>query len=245
MTSSDVFLEAESLSISFPVAPAVAQSETEVGGRIVAEGRRLSLLAVSDVSFRLEPGDSLGLIGHNGSGKTTLLQLLAGILAPTHGTVRHLGTIGNAINTSIGFRPEATGRHNIRLKSIIEGRHRADLARTIEDVEEFANLGPYLDMPMRTYSAGMRARLAFGIATAFHYDILILDEWLGAGDKNMRRRAAERMNEFVERSKITVLASHRGDLLSRVCNKGIVMKHGAVMFSGPIEDALAFYDDTD
>jgi ABC-type polysaccharide/polyol phosphate transport system ATPase subunit len=220
----EIFLEAKNVSITFPIPAHIEAREAQVGGRIRQVGQRKELVAVDDVSFRLEAGDRLGLVGHNGSGKTTLLRILAGILQPSSGTVNYNGRLGNALNTNLGFRPEATGRHNIRLKSLMAGVKSKDVAHIIEDVEDFAELGPFLDMPLHTYSAGMRARLAFGIATAFRYDILILDEWLGAGDKSMQKGAAERMNDYVEGAGIVVLASHNQNILERICNKIICMQ---------------------
>lgn len=124
------------------------------------------------------------------------------------------------------------------MKSQIHRRKSKDLPDIIADVEDFAELGPFLDMPMHTYSAGMRARLAFGIATAFHHDILILDEWLGAGDKAMQDKAAERMQGFVKGAAITVLASHSTHLLERACRLGLVLEHGKPEFLGSIKEAI-------
>lgn len=238
--SKEVFLEARNVSVSFPVPPhlELSKEDAEVGGQIkMIEGRK-RLLAVDDISIRLEAGDCLGIIGHNGSGKTTLLKILAGILYPSNGEVLYNGTLGNALNTNIGFRQEATGRQNIRLKSILAGKKSGEVPEIIDDVEEFAELGPFLDMPMHTYSAGMRTRLVFGIATAFHYDILCLDEWLGTGDRRMQEKATQRMRGFVDQSAITIIASHSDGLLSRVSNRGIVLHHGKLYAEGPIEACL-------
>lgn len=224
-----VFLEARNVTVAFPIAPHIEMVDAHVGGRIRQVGKRKELVAVDDVSFRLEAGDSLGLRGHNGSGKTTLLRALAGIIYPNKGDVLHHGSVGNALNTSIGFRQEATGRRNIKLKSLIAGVKAKDLPDIVDNVEDFAELGPFLDMPIHTYSAGMRARLAFGVATAFSYDILILDEWLGAGDKRMKDKAAQRMQDFVANSAITVLASHDEVLLRKTCKTIMRMEHGRVI----------------
>ena len=242
VTTAPIFLEADNVSIAFPAPPHLRARDIAVGGRFQRIGRTTRLLAVDGVSFRLDAGDSLGLLGHNGSGKTTLLRVLSGILPPDTGRVRFAGLLGNALNTTLGFRGEATGRHNIRLKSMIAGCRRRDIPDIVRDVEAFAELGPFLDMPLNTYSAGMRARLAFGIATAFRNDILILDEWLGAGDKRMRERVQQRMSDYVAHASITVLASHSENLLRAVCTRGLVMEHGRPVFFGPIEDAIAHYE---
>lgn len=247
MNTTDAFIEARNVSVRFPLPPHMQLGESEVGGRIVQNGRRKELVAVDNVSFRLEAGDSLGLMGHNGSGKTTLLKVLAGILPPTSGQVLYRGSLGNALNTSIGFRAEATGRQNIKLKAIIAGMSGSVIDEVIADVEAFADLGPFLEMPISTYSAGMRARLAFGVATAFRYDILILDEWMGAGDRRMQEKATERMRGFVGRSAITVLASHNTKLLERTCNRIVRLTHGGLETtrSEPADAEMAALDAND
>lgn len=240
---SDVYFEAYGLTARFRARNKVAESNSAVGGRFQPFGNRHELVAVDNVSFKLASGDRLGIIGHNGSGKSTLLKLLSGIIYPTEGRIEYSGKLGNALNTRLGFRPEATGRHNIVLKSLIGGVPKSQIDEMIEDVEDFAELGSFLDMPLSTYSAGMRARLAFGIATAFRYDILMLDEWLGAGDRAMQRKATARMNDFLSGTSITVLASHSERILQTVCNKGMVLEHGKSLFLGSIEDAFAFYNE--
>ncbi|MEM7491948.1 MAG: ABC transporter ATP-binding protein [Pseudomonadota bacterium] len=243
MSESPTYLRASDLSVRFPAPSHIVAKKSEIGGQILQRGSKRELLAVDNVSFELAAGDALGLLGHNGSGKTTLLKTLAGIYTPSGGAIEYAGLLGNALNTNIGFRPERSGRYNIKLKSILAGRRSKDLPNLIEDVESFSELGPFLDMPMHTYSAGMRARLAFGLATAFRYDILLLDEWLGAGDQRMRDKAAQRMSEFVAASSITVLASHSASLLKRVCNLGMVLLHGRSVFLGPVDEALELHEE--
>lgn len=235
------FIEVDNVSLHFDIGPWSKDVKTasNVGGTIEKVGRRNLLYALKNVSFRLEDGDRLGLLGHNGSGKSTLLQVLAGIYQPQEGQVIAHGNIGNALNINLGFRDEATGRQNIRLKAILAERPKSELPELIADVEGFAGLGSHLDSPMRTYSQGMRARLAFGIVTAFHYEILLLDEWLATGDARMRQKAQQRMAEFADRSSIFVLASHSDKLLSETCNKGMILDRGEVVFFGGIEEAVA------
>lgn len=237
------FFEVRDLSVRFPVRQSVLGASTDrLGGEIHSEGKHNFVSALDNVSFRLEAGDTLGLLGHNGSGKTTLLRAMAGIFPATSGQIKYHGKLGNAININIGFRPEVSGRNNIKLKAIIAGKKRSEFEQLVEDVESFARLGPYLDMPMRTYSQGMRARLAFGVATAFHYDILLLDEWLGAGDREMQRSASKRMKQFVEQANIVVLATHRTSLLRQWCNRGLVLQKGRMVFIGPIDEAIRAYN---
>ncbi|AKI03393.1 ABC-type polysaccharide/polyol phosphate transport system, ATPase component (plasmid) [Hoeflea sp. IMCC20628] len=238
------FFDVRELSIRFPVRQSVLGADANrLGGEIQSAAGHQFVSALDNVSFRLEAGDTLGLLGHNGSGKTTLLRAMAGIFPPTSGEVKYQGKLGNAININIGFRPEVSGRNNIKLKAIIAGKMRSEFEQLVEDVETFARLGPYLDMPMRTYSHGMRARLAFGVATAFHYDILLLDEWLGAGDKEMQKSASERMKQFVEQANIIILATHHTSLMRRWCNMGLVLQKGRMVFIGPIGEAIEAYNE--
>lgn len=239
-------LRASNLSMYFhaarPKSPGKKKIATAVGGDQIVTSKGVLVRAINNINFELEPGDRLALLGHNGAGKTTLLRLLAGIYIPQEGKVTVEGTMNSALNINLGFRDEATGRRNIELKALIGGLHRSQTAELIDAVEDFAELGVYLDAPLRTYSQGMRARLAFGIATAFRSDVLLLDEWLGAGDRAMREKAQKRMRAFVQDSSILVLASHNPKILRGTCNKGLVLNHGDQHFYGPIADAVAAYD---
>ncbi|MBW3096893.1 ABC transporter ATP-binding protein [Pseudohoeflea coraliihabitans] len=235
------FLEAQSVRLEYRLNPGGQRIASPIGGEIVRQGSSSRLIAVKDVSFKLAAGESLGLIGHNGCGKTTLLRLLAGIFLPTSGSIRSRGVVGNALNPSLGFRPEATGRRNIALKGLISGMRRSEIDQLVADVEDFAELGPFLDQPLYTYSAGMRARLTFGVATAIPFDVLILDEWLGAGDKSMQEKVAARMAAFVSKAAIVVLASHSAAMLRDTCTKGLVMNHGSAVFFGDIDAAIDYY----
>ena len=241
MSADDIYLQADRIRLEFPL-KGRGTKQTPVGGEIIQTTAGTRLVALDDISFRLEAGDSLGLLGHNGSGKTTLLRVLSGIFLPTRGTVRSSGIVGNALDLKLGFCGEATGRRNIMLKALISGLRKSQMPMLVRDIEAFAELGPFLDQPLYTYSAGMRARLTFGLATAIPSDILILDEWLGAGDRQMQIRVRERMRGFFNQAAIVVLASHSNDLLRKMCNKGIVLEHGKTVFWGGIEDAIASYD---
>lgn len=212
------------------------------GGRIVRENGKAYLRALHGISFALKAGDRLALIGPNGAGKSTLLRVMAGIYMPTAGSVECDGTVGSALDLSIGFRPEATGRRNVVLKSLMAGRSSEELPAIMADIEAFSELGDFMDAPMRTYSAGMRARLAFGLITALRHDVLLLDEWIGVGDRSFHAKATERMSRFVSDANILVLASHNPGLLRESCNLGLVIDAGEMKFFGPLEEALAFYD---
>lgn len=234
-----VYLEARNVFFEFPLKKRVTLPSVAVGGQIIGPRR---LLAVDNLSFSLAEGESLGLLGHNGCGKTTLLRLLAGIYLPDSGNIKSQGIIRNALDTQLGYRLELTGRENIRQKALLNKYKRQKIDELILDVENFAELGPFLDQPLGIYSAGMRARLVFGIATAFYCDILILDEWLGAGDQYIKEKVVQRLNRFVEQAAIVVCASHSTHLLSRICTQGLVMQHGKCSYLGNIEQAIEVYE---
>ena len=228
-------LTVENVSLVFPL-PRRGNSlgEGEETPRLVrdARGRAVGVQALSDVSFDLSSGDRLGVIGRNGSGKTTLLQVLAEILPPTAGRFTVAGRVTSLLNISYGTQIEATGAHNITLRGLAAGWSREAIEAKRADIVAFANLGEFIDLPLTAYSAGMRMRLNFAIATAFSPDILLLDEWLSAGDAAFAEAAAERMDDFVGQAGIMVLASHNRRLLRRTCNKVLWLDQGRVRAYG-------------
>lgn len=213
-----------------------------VGGRIERSEKRVFVHALSDLSFRLGPGDHLGLLGHNGAGKTTLLKLLAGIYPPTRGTVRIDGSIGCLINVSIGMTEDMTGYECVRYYAQVVAAGARPWREIADEVAEFTELGDFMAMPIRTYSAGMRTRLAAAIITCERHDILLLDELIGAGDAGFQAKFKSRLEDFIEYASILVLASHSSDLLRQYCKYGLVMNKGQAAFLGPIEQAIAFHE---
>jgi ABC-type polysaccharide/polyol phosphate transport system ATPase subunit len=199
------------------------------GGTISGRGRHRKVLALDRVNFELHAGDRLGLVGANGAGKTTLLKVLYGIYKPTGGRLTIGGRVDALFNINLGFRKEATGRRNIELRGLINGWSRREIAARADAIIEFSELGEFIDMPFKTYSQGMAARLAFSIATSFEPEILLLDEWIGAGDAAFQAKAKDRMDALAERAGIVVLASHNRDLISRVCNRTLELEHGRVV----------------
>jgi ABC-type polysaccharide/polyol phosphate transport system ATPase subunit len=196
--------------------------------RIVETGGSGFVQALNDVSFSLRRGDRLGLVGANGAGKTTLLQVLYGIYQPTAGFVDIRGRVDALFNISLGFRQEATGRRNIELRGMINGWSNKEIAARMDKIIAFSELGDFIDMPLKSYSAGMATRLAFSIATSFEPEILLMDEWIGAGDAAFQEKARTRMMELTKKAGIIVLASHNNDLLKRVTNKVLELKAGRV-----------------
>ncbi len=202
------------------------------GGTITGAGRHRFVTALDGVSFELEAGDRLGLVGANGAGKTTLLKVLYGIYEPTAGNLEIRGKVDALFNISIGFRQEATGRRNIMLRGLINGWTEDQIAGRTEEIIEFSELGDFIDMPFRSYSQGMAARLAFAIATTMEPEILLMDEWIGAGDAAFQVKAKQRMNELAEKAGIIVLASHSEELLKKTCNKRLELERGRVKSFG-------------
>ena len=203
--------------------------------------KRVTVRALDNVSLSINHGDQLGLIGHNGAGKSTLLRVLAGIYEPTSGVCTIDGSVSPLFNTAPGLSPEDTGHENIITCGLLLGMTREEIDRKISDIGEFAELGDFLSLPVRTYSSGMQVRLGFSIATAIDPEILLLDEGLGAGDERFAKRAQHRIEALIERSNIMVLASHSTELIRQLCNRCILMHHGRVVADGRPEEVLEEY----
>jgi len=241
----EVFLRAEKIELTFPVRGGIRQGNvSERDQRLVWDDRRRlrGVRALSDLSFELHQGDRLAIMGRNGSGKTTLLQVLAEIVAPSRGAIVSRGRITSLININLGIQLEATGHRNITLRGLASGYSRKHIEAKRQEIAEFSELGDFLNMPMAAYSSGMRMRLTFAIATAFDPEILILDEWLSAGDITFKRKATERMQEFVSKAGILVLASHSRQLILDNCEKGLWLDGGTIRAFGPIRKVLDAYE---
>jgi ABC-type polysaccharide/polyol phosphate transport system ATPase subunit len=243
----DIFLRAENIGVKFEVSGNVReQGLSEHDPRLIWNWRHQlrGVKALSDISFDLKKGDRLAIIGRNGSGKTTLLQTLAGIISPSEGRLISRGNITSLININIGIQAEATGHRNITLRGLAAGYSRKEIEEKRQGIAEFSELGDFLNMPMDSYSAGMRMRLTFAIATAFSPEILILDEWLSAGDVAFKKRATDRMQEFVSQAGILILASHSHKLIMDNCATGIWLDGGRIRAAGPVADVLKAYEES-
>jgi len=197
------------------------------GGRIGGAAGVTTIQALRNISLTLRDGDRLGVMGHNGCGKTTLLRTVAGVYAPSRGTLRREGSLSTLIDPTLGIELDATGRENILIRGLVGGVKRSRLRRIASDIIDFSGLGPYIDMPVRTYSTGMLMRLAFSIVTSVRSDILIMDEWLAVGDESFQREAETRMRDIVDNSGILVLASHSLSLVSRECTQILTLTNGS------------------
>ena len=238
------------VAVEFPIYQAGARSIKKMliagttHGNLARDAHdRVMVRALHDISFDIENSDRIGLIGANGAGKTTLLKVLARIYKPTQGQIHISGHTTALINASVGLNQDATGRENIILRGLHMDIHPRDMRERIEHVAEFTELGSYLDMPVRTYSAGMMVRLAFAVSTCIRPEILILDEWLSAGDAQFLGKAQRRMEEFVARSSILVLASHSFELIQQWCRRAVYLKDGVIEAIGPVNEVVARYQE--
>ena len=238
----------EDVCVDFPIYQAGARSlkkllisGTTLGNLARDADDRVTVRALHDISFEVENGERIGLIGANGAGKTTLLKVLAGIYKPTQGQIHISGHATALINSSVGLNQDATGRENIILRGLYMDIHPRAMRDRIEQVAEFTELGSYLDMPVRTYSSGMMVRLAFAVSTCIRPEILILDEWLSAGDAHFLAKAQRRMEDFVSQSSILVLASHSFELIEMWCRRAVYLKGGLIEAMGPVCEVVARY----
>ena len=235
------------VSVAFPIYDASSRSLKKrmlgaaTGGRIQSESGPSVVQALDDVTLHFQHGDRVGLVGHNGAGKTTLLRVLAGIYEPGNGTVQVDGHIAPLFDIALGMDPESTGYENIVLRGLYLGLSHDEIRARTGEIAEFTELGPFLDLPIRTYSAGMRMRLAFAVSTSIHPDILLLDEGIGAGDAGFIEKANRRLQEFTDKAAIIVLASHSEQLVSQVCRSAVLIEHGRVIAQGPTDEVLASY----
>ena len=225
----------ENLTVEFAIFGANARSlknqifSQATGGRVMAGAREVvTVRAIDGLSLEISDGDRIGLVGHNGSGKTTLLRVLAGIYKPNGGTITIEGRVGALFDAHAGMDPESTGIENIYLRGYMMGMNRREIAAKLDEIAEFTELGEFLALPMRTYSAGMFARLAFAVSTAGHNDILLIDEGIGAGDAAFQKKVRERIESVFDRTPIVILASHSEGLIKDFCTRRVQMEHGVL-----------------
>ena len=237
----------DNVQFSYPVFEVGARSikvslfNQVTGGSVSSNAGHVQVDALKGINARLGDGDRVALIGRNGSGKTTLLRLLAGLASPQIGSIIATGRVVPLITTGLGINPELSGAANIELPLRLLGASTAEVRQAMTEIPEFTGLGKFIKMPVRTYSEGMKARLNFAIATALHADILILDEWLGAGDIDFYQRAEARLQSMLERTGIVVLATHSVPLMEQLCNRVAWIDRGRLIMMGDPHEVLRAY----
>ena len=243
-------IDLQRVSVSFPVYQIGARSlkkrilSSGSGGRVARDADdRITIDALRDINISLSHGDRLALIGPNGAGKTTLLRVMAGIYEPSQGTVTVRGRISPMFDIGLGIDPELSGYDNIRIRGLLLGLSTQEIEELLPNISEFTELAEYLDLPVRTYSSGMILRLTFAVATCFAADILLMDEWILAGDAQFMNKAKARIDSFVSRASAFVLATHNLEVCRRWCNRAALLELGRIVALGPIDDVVAEYEE--
>ncbi len=238
----------DNVSIEFPIYSMASRSlkksfvHLTTGGKISAEARGpVVVRALHEVSLRFEHGDRVGIIGHNGAGKSTLLRVVSEIYEPTSGVIQIDGKVSPLLDVMLGMEHESTGYENIIMRGILLGLTEKQIKRKMDDIANFSELGDYLSVPLRTYSTGMKVRLAFGAATSVDPEILVLDEVVGAGDAGFMSKAKKRLNKLVEKSSIVLFAAHSDEIIKRFCNKVLLLDSGTVRFFGDVDEGIEMY----
>jgi ABC-type polysaccharide/polyol phosphate transport system ATPase subunit len=237
------------VSVEFPIYSGGSRSlkklllhSTTQGNLARDAGDHITVRALSGITLDVKHGDRLAIIGSNGAGKSTLLKVLAGIYAPTGGRMYASGRVSALLTASIGLNPDATGRENIIIRGMYMDVHPRNMRARVDEISEFTELGSFIDMPMRTYSAGMMVRLCFAVATSLRPEILLMDEWLAAGDAAFLHKARHRMEDFLSGPSILVLASHSHSLIKEWCNRAILLDQGRIVAAGRVEEVLTVYE---
>lgn len=241
-----------SVGIEFPIYHLSARSIKKqflrlgTGGKLSkSAGNLVTVKALSNLTFSLQHGDRVGIIGHNGAGKSTLLRVLSQIYEPTSGNIQINGKVSPLLDIMFGIDPESTGYENITMRGILLGLSAQEIKSKMQDIAEFTGLGDYLAVPIRTYSLGMQLRLAFAVATSILPEILILDEVVGAGDNDFFQKARQRLQSLILQSSIVVIATHTLSMIEEICNKVLVLDAGQLIYFGPVKEGLEIYNKHD
>ena len=200
--------------------------------------------ALKDISFDLEQGETIAIVGANGAGKSTLLKIISRITAPTTGLVRIKGRVGSLLEVGTGFHPQLTGRDNIFLNGAILGMNRAEVKRKFDQIVDFSGLEQFIDTPVKRYSSGMYVRLAFSVAAFLEPEILIIDEVLSVGDQQFQNRCMQRMEQIISDGRTLLLVSHGTGVVRQVCRRAICLQHGTMIFNGDVNEAVAVYEES-
>ena len=229
------FINLQDVNIDFPVFNSTGRSlkkrliHLATGGQLNEDASGVVVVrALENLSFTIQDGERVALLGHNGAGKSTLLRVLSSVYAPTHGTAYIQGKLGSLIDISLGIDPESSGLENIYIRGRLLGMTSSEIKAKTQEIIEYSELGDFIEMPVRTYSIGMHMRLAFTISTTLRPEILLMDEWLSVGDEGFKHKAQARMKEVLESTRILVLATHSRTLAMNTCTRAIWLEHGKI-----------------
>jgi len=202
------------------------------------------VIALKDINLNIREGEKIGIIGRNGSGKSSLLKAIAGLYPLLSGEIKTAGRIRSMFELNLGFEPDATGRENITYRSLLLGETPKSINRIEEEIIDFAELGDFIDYPLRTYSSGMMIRLAFAISTTISGDIILLDEILGGGDASFQLKARSRLENMINQAKIIMVVSHDMDSIRNICNRAIYLRNGQIVLDGKVDTVIMEYMNT-
>ena len=210
--------------------------------RFLKRAEKQRFVALRNITFRIPPGQTVGVVGSNGAGKSTLLSLVAGLCPPDEGTVTVHGRVAPLLQLGSGFHPDLTGAENLQLNAALLGLSAKKTAESYERIVEFAGIGPFIDQPLRTYSSGMSMRLAFSIAIHVEPDILIIDEVLAVGDQAFQAKCMDKILEFKEQGKTLLFVSHSTGAVQKLCERALWLDHGALLMDGEAAEVAAAYE---
>jgi lipopolysaccharide transport system ATP-binding protein len=241
----DSYIRLRNATLSFPSSLYNALTLKEEVFKVLNLGKRTKLLydvtALNGLDLDIHEGEKVGIIGRNGAGKSTLLKAMAGIYPLQSGTIETSGRIRSLFELSVGFEPEATGRENITYRGLLLGETPKGVKEKEQAIIDFADIGDFIDFPLKTYSAGMMVRLAFAISTSISGDILLLDEILAAGDAAFQEKAKKRMQELIDEARIIVLVSHDMASIRRICTRAIYLRGGKLIADGNVDHVIKEY----
>ena len=242
MQNNDIMVSVKNVSMEFNMSTEKVDSLKEYTMRFF-QGRLFfeSFWALKDVSVEVRRGETLGIVGSNGSGKSTLLKIIAGVMKPTKGTTEVFGTLSPMIELGAGFDPDLTGRENIFLNGAILGHNKKFMDSVYDEIVVFSELGPFIDTPLKNYSSGMQARLAFATSTVVKPQILIVDEVLGVGDFHFQEKCEKRINELMADNTTVIFVSHSIEQVQRICKRAIWLNKGVLMADGPAKEVCERY----
>jgi lipopolysaccharide transport system ATP-binding protein len=241
-------IDFQNVCVDFPVFNSTGRSlkkrlmRVATGGQLSEDATGVVVIrALENLTFKIQDGERVALLGHNGAGKTTLLRVLSSVYAPTFGTAIIDGKLGSLIDISLGIDPEASGLENIYIRGRLLGMSGSEIKAKTPEIVEYSELGDFVEMPVRTYSTGMHMRLAFTISTTLRPEILLMDEWLSVGDEGFKHKAEARMKEVIQSTSILVVATHSRELAMNTCTRAIWLEHGKIKMDATPQEVCDVY----